>query len=342
MSPFPRCLVGALLAVLAAVSAVQAQRNVPHAGYAYPAGGRQGETFRVSVGGQFLQRTTDACISGRGVQANVVECIKLLTPKQVNDLRERLKELRKKPKDAETTKEMLAIRDKLTDFQNKRANPVLADKVILQIAVAADAEPGQRELRLAAPNGLSNPLVFEVGQLAEFRKPEAKPSPQPTGDRRPQMLGDRSRGTSQPEMTVTLPAVINGQIMPGGVDRYRFQARRGQHLVVAVAARQLRPYLADAVPGWFQAAVAIRDSKGNELAYSDHYRFRPDPVALLQDSQDRAVHAGDSRHALPRPRGFRLSRHSRRVALHHRRLSVGRSGRQEDRRGVARLQPAQD
>ena len=79
-------------------------------------------------------------------------------------------------------------------------------------------------------------------------------------------------------MTVTLPAVVNGQIMPGGVDRYRFQARRGQHLVVAVTARELRPYLADAVPGWFQAAVAIRDSEGNELAYSDHYSFRPDPA----------------------------------------------------------------
>jgi len=25
-------------------------------------------------------------------------------------------------------------------------------------------------------------------------------------------------------MNITLPAVVNGQIMPGGVDRYRFQA----------------------------------------------------------------------------------------------------------------------
>ena len=154
------------------------------------------------------------------------------------------------------------------------------------MTIAADAELGQRELRLAAPNGLSNPLAFQVGQLTEFRKPEAKPNPDPQGDKRPQMLRDRTRGTPQPEMTITLPAVVNGQIMPGGVDRYRFQARNGQHLVVAVAARELRPYLADAVPGWFQAAVAIRDAEGNELAYSDHYRFHPDPVLYYKIPKD--------------------------------------------------------
>ena len=133
MNPFPRYLIAALLVALAAAPAVQAQQNPPHAGYAYPAGGRQGDTVRVTVGGQFLERTTNAYVSGRGIQAKVVECIKPLTPKQVNDLRERLDELRKKPKDAETIKELMAeIRDKLNDFQNKRANPVLADKVILQ------------------------------------------------------------------------------------------------------------------------------------------------------------------------------------------------------------------
>jgi len=273
-------LVSSMLAVLSAVApAVLAQQNPPHAGYAYPAGGRQGDTFRVTIGGQFIERTTNVYVSGRGIQAKVVECIKPLTPKQVNDLRERLDELRKtKPKDPEIVKEIVGIRDKLNDLQNKRANPVLADKVILQCTIASDAELGQRELRLAAPNGLSNPLAFHVGQLTEFRKPDAKPSNEPPGAKRPQDRKDPRRGAPAPDMDVTLPAVVNGQIMPGGVDRYRFQARRGQHLVVAVNARDLRPYLADAVPGWFQAAVAIRDSQGNEVAYSDHYRFHPDPV----------------------------------------------------------------
>ena len=77
---------------------------------------------------------------------------------------------------------------------------------------------------------------------------------------------------------ISCRSTLNGQIPPGGVDRYRFSARKGQRLVVAVSARELIPYLADAVPGWFQAAVAIYDSKGSELAYADHYRFQPDPV----------------------------------------------------------------
>ena len=38
------------------------------------------------------------------------------------------------------------------------------------------------------------------------------------------------------------------------------------------------PYLADAVPGWFQAALTLYDAQGNELAYDDDYRFHPDPV----------------------------------------------------------------
>ena len=174
MSPFPRYLIAALSVALAAAPAVQAQQNPPHVGYAYPAGGRQGDTFRVTVGGQYLDRTANVYLSGRGIQAKVIESSKPLTPKEVNDLRERLEELRKKPKDAETIKEIIGIRSKLNEFQNRRTNPVLADKVTLQLTIASDAELGQRELRLATPNGLSNPLMFQVGQLAEFHKQDGE------------------------------------------------------------------------------------------------------------------------------------------------------------------------
>ena len=87
-------------------------------------------------------------------------------------------------------------------------------------------------------------------------------------------------------MNITLPAIVNGQILPGGVDRYRFQARKGQQLVVAATARELIPYLADAVPGWFQAALALYDAKGKELAYADDYRFHPDPVLHYEIPED--------------------------------------------------------
>ncbi len=173
-------------------------------------------------------------------------------------------------------------------FRIREPIPSLAEKVILQITIAPDAEPGQRELRLATANGLSNPLFFHVGQLPEFRKEESKNSAGSAGPARKTRRSRRSRpaASREPEMNITLPAVVNGQIMPGGVDRYRFQARKGQHLVVAVSARELIPYLADAVPGWFQAAVALYDAKGNELAYDDHYRFHPDPVLYCKIPKD--------------------------------------------------------
>ena len=38
------------------------------------------------------------------------------------------------------------------------------------------------------------------------------------------------------------------------------------------------PYLADAVPGWFQAVLTLYDAAGKEVAYDDDFRFHPDPV----------------------------------------------------------------
>ncbi len=62
------------------------------------------------------------------------------------------------------------------------------------------------------------------------------------------------------------------------MDRFSFKAKRGQRLVVDVHARRLIPYLADAVPGWFQATAALYDPQGKEVAYSDDFRFNPDPA----------------------------------------------------------------
>ena len=63
-------------------------------------------------------------------------------------------------------------------------------------------------------------------------------------------------------------------------------ARKGQQLVIAAAARELIPYLADAVPGWFQATLALYDAKGREVAYDDDYRFHPDPVLFFKVPED--------------------------------------------------------
>ena len=46
------------------------------------------------------------------------------------------------------------------------------------------------------------------------------------------------------------------------------------------------PYLADAVPGWFEATLTIYDPKGEELVSGERYRFRPDPVIHFEAPRD--------------------------------------------------------
>jgi hypothetical protein len=88
------------------------------------------------------------------------------------------------------------------------------------------------------------------------------------------------------EVAIRLPCTVNGQIASGTVDRYRFAARRGQHLVITVQARSLVPFMADAVPGWFQPVLVLCNAKGKEVAYNDDYRFKPDPVLFCDIPAD--------------------------------------------------------
>jgi hypothetical protein len=288
-----------LLLALLPASAVRAQQNTPHIAYVYPAGGRQGTTFQVTVGGQFLGAVSNAFISGAGIRAAVVEYNRPMNQKEFNDLRDQLKKLqdkwqatRKSPSatnvwttaDAQMFAE---IRDKiLKNPPNRQANPAMAETVIIEITIATTAEPGGHEIRLRTPNALSNPLIFCVGQLPEFSKMAAKAA-NPDLDRFLERLGQKPvSGTPKSEMQVTSPATVNGQIMPGGVDRFRFWAHKGQQIVISVSARDLIPYLADAVPGWFEATLTLYDAKGKELAYDDRFRFRLDPALHFEAPYD--------------------------------------------------------
>ncbi len=270
----------ARVAILVAMApVVLAQQAAPHAGYVYPAGGRQGGAIQVTVGGQFLDGVNAAFVSGAGVQATVLEHTKPVTVAQFNKLRDQLKELmEKKPASAEDVKTIAEMRQKLATFVRRPATPAVAEQVRIEVTVAPNAALGERELRLATARGLTNPVVFYVGQLPEFSKPPAK-----VVDELGPGLAARFRpavATKPPEgpVSITLPAVVNGQIAAGGVDRYRFQAGKGQHLVVAASARELIPYISDAVPGWFQATLTLYDASGKEVGYVDDFRFHPDPV----------------------------------------------------------------
>ena len=278
----------ALLFIL--LASASAQPKPPHIGYIYPAGGQVGTTFEIKVGGQLLEGVTNAFITGDDIVAAVTDFHRPMPQGQFNKLRDRMQELRDKRQttrrddatNAWTTadqQELDDIRDQiLKNPPNRNASPAIADVATVRVTIPTNATPGDRELRLLARGGLSNPMKFCVGSLAEFTAPAAQ-ADNPEADRIRRQFNLPPRDVPQTNVAgVTLPTVINGQIMPGAVDRYRFTARRGQQLVIAVRARDLIPYLADAVPGWFQATVALYDAKGKELAYDDDFRFHPDPV----------------------------------------------------------------
>ena len=98
----------------AAVPSVQAQQHEPHLGYVFPAGGRQGSTFQVKIGGQFLANPVKAYFSGIGVQATIVDYIRPLNGQQLTQLREKLQELQKGTKDNATLMEMANIRAQIS------------------------------------------------------------------------------------------------------------------------------------------------------------------------------------------------------------------------------------
>jgi hypothetical protein len=287
-----------MLFLLVLFTSLTRAQNTPRLGYVYPAGGRQGATFQVVAGGQFLVNATNAYVSGAGVRAKVIEYNRPLNQKEFTDLRDRLKVLqdkrqaaRREPNSTNTwttadEKEIIEIRDRIAkNPPNRQGNPAIAETVIVQVTLATNADPGERDLRLETPAGLSNPLIFRVGQLPEFSRLAAK-TVNPDVERILERLGRPPATNTQSETSITLPATLNGQIMPGGVDGYRFSARKGQRLVVAVSARELIPYLADAVPGWFQAAVSLHDADGKELNYADHFWFHPDPVLFCEIPKD--------------------------------------------------------
>jgi len=158
--------------------------------------------------------------------------------------------------------------------KKKQPNRQIAESVLIQISIDPDAEPGVRELRIETKTGLTNPMVFQVGLFPETH--ELEPNNR-------QAYPQLPKAANLPEgKPIELPVVLNGQIMPGDVDRFRFRARRGQKLVIETHARSLIPYLADAVPGWFQATLTLYDANGNEKAFADDYRFNPDPVLFYR------------------------------------------------------------
>jgi hypothetical protein len=223
-------IISALFA--AGMNLAVAAADLPHIGYAYPAGGAPGTEFEIKVGGQFIYGAKSAWINDRDFKLQVIDS--------------------KEPEKRKPNNQKKAI-----------------DEVVkLKVFIPKDAVPGDRELCLITDSGISNKLIFNIAQLKEIMETEPN--------------NKRENAVRIPE----LPVLINGQIMPGDVDFFKFTAKKGQHLVLEASARALIPYLADAVPGWFKICLTLYDAHGRELAFADDFRYEQDPVLFYDITSD--------------------------------------------------------
>ena len=347
-----------LAVLVAAASSAKAQNQ--YIGFVYPAGGQQGDTFPIRLGGQALIHASDVVVSGEGVSVRLVDYYRVMDNQEMGVLRQQLRELQREettvddamvaymtwfefpapigpdteseelhalicpvcgvanPPDAtvcsqcnvnlpepedpqpgeeeaddeeplseqEAAKQMLIERIE-SRFAEDERNPAVRSQrelVFAEVTIAPDAEPGRREIRVITQRGISNPLPFFVGQVPEVARSPMKTMRNPVLGS--EHLAQRNRPPEEEEMRITVPCTMNGQMAAGEVNRYRFQASKGQRLVISAKARELIPYVADGVPGWFQAVLRLHDANGNEVAYNDDFRFNPDPLIYYEVPED--------------------------------------------------------
>jgi len=130
------------------------------------------------------------------------------------------------------------------------------------VNIAPDVPVGLYQIRVAGKKEISNAMVFMVGDLEEVKE-----------------VGNVS--VDDPQDVFGLPAVVNGRIYEGDIDAYSFKGIKGQKLLIRIDARSIKPYLADAVPGWFQAVISLHNSKGKNILTVDDYKNLPDSVIIF-------------------------------------------------------------
>ena len=99
------------------------------------------------------------------------------------------------------------------NLDGRRVKRFESGMVVNPVTIAPDAAPGQREIRLVTLKGVSNPLVFHVGQVPETaRKPMLSATLQVLGKEEGAL---RKRPPEEEEAQVTVPCTANGQIASG-------------------------------------------------------------------------------------------------------------------------------
>ena len=282
----------ALAALLCVAFTAAANAADPHAGYFYPAGIQAGTTNRILVGGQNMWRLRGMHFGTKGLRVLDIEPVPGFpnpTGMQMRHLRNWLDGIAKgnreepeKPDDPHMSEwrsnswwrvlgtldrfELSIVERNLFTPRNALQDaPSLRQLCIVTVAADADAKPGIYGASIWNDGGISAPRPFAVTAAPHAAEPLYVPPHRPQPE--------------APVVDATLDdVVLDGQIMPGETDAFRLRLSGGRRYYVKVTARELQPYVGDAVPGFFNPAVVIRDSQGRVVAKADDAaRFRPDP-----------------------------------------------------------------
>lgn len=280
-----------LLFCFGTAASAQVMDPAPKPAYLFPAGGQRGRTVEIIVCGQNLNRISDVIFEhpdiqgkfihqfdsarpdpekAREIRSGVMKAVPMVYSGRSlpGDLKEQLPDLmlfRPLKEGTPTQKDARRVYyEYLFDRVRPQPNQAMMQSASLRIDIPKAVEPGLYAMRLRSAGGVSGPLYFHVSDLPEIT--EAEPC---TPDNSPV------------DPPFSIPLCINGQIYEGDIDIYQFWAKAGQELDLRVIARELRPFIADGVPGWFESIFTVYGPDGAELAYSDCTQYLPDPSLRL-------------------------------------------------------------
>ena len=287
-----------LLLALLALAACSVRGADPYVGYLYPAGLKAGTTNRVVVCGQFFWNIRDFD-AGEGVHVVSWEMVPGFPVPTGDQRRYLVKWLDGIAKGDRTQPRLPVENEHYNEWRSNRwynalgdldrgqielverflfiprnalqMTPALSQKILVTLAVDADAKPGPREFRVFGMAGASPPRPLVV--TAEPHR--AEPPYEPPHRRQP-----------APPVVDRIPCVLDGQVMPGETDLWKLPLAKGRTVTLRVTARELQPYIGDAVPGFFNAVLRVTDPDGREVAFADDDFHHPDPVLTFTAPAD--------------------------------------------------------